>query len=284
MPDTEKENFVERHLQRVAKPPEAENKLSLAKHPRRYKHTSALSAAMCLDQYRDTGQGEKLVTAYVAWRDATRDETTSRKKRLIKDFQAGVEKSMVQLETDSTELLGLEILGELDAVVEDLRRTFQGMRAKNKHVRSDLLTQLRSALRIDDGHEPSKTLLEDQRRIHVDLFLNRYSEMQGTYIYKSDTAIAKEVAGIVETNAAAFGLPSAKGWETVLEDWKDFLANDPVQQERVKLIQDIARISRVTPKSKAKPLRQVTPVREPTPAKSIRPKNTKKPAAWKRSR
>ncbi|MFT4268576.1 MAG: hypothetical protein QM586_15360 [Xenophilus sp.] len=254
-----------------------------------YKPVSALSADICLGQYRATGQGERLLTAYAAWRDATRASSDARKAELSEKIAPG-SISADQLNSNSAwvELLGLQILSEIDPLIADLRRITSAMRKKSAQM--DLTSEFRSALRIGKGREPHLKRLADQRRIHVTMFMAHYTSMGGSGVHKTDTAIAKEIEATLVERHAQFGLPSSKGWETILNDWRTFLKENPEQMAQAELIRQANPIAEPHQSVKSasttdKPARSASAHKkaDPTPpAPGIpRPRNTKKPTSWR---
>lgn len=139
-----------------------------------------------------------------------------------------------ECETLTTDSLMLAILDEMDAVVKDILKFCESPGKPD-----DQLPNIRSALRIGNGHAPDDAARRERRRLVIAEWVQSYLAMQ-------DGAPFKTTKVISETIADKFSITP----RTVKNHWTEFIAEFPEQGQWAKQIEEFARY-RDDPKTQA---------------------------------
>ena len=153
-----------------------------------------------LMRYWATHDGIELLRAFAERRKADRLRDEKRVTELMTSLPTpGRGVHSVEFDEVTRELLRLDILSELDAVIADLLKF-----CADPGDVDDQLPALRQALRIGRGHAPSDTARKDK---HVEIeraWIAAYMRMESDGKFRPERVIAEEIAkrtGVVATTA-----------------------------------------------------------------------------------
>lgn len=199
-----------------------------------------------LTKYRAHGSGIELFRAYVERRRADKATNLERKRQVLATLtpSPGCGVSSEAYEQAASELVVIQILEELDPVIKDLLKFCT---TTKKYSQDEQLVQLRAALRIGDTKAPDDAARIERKWKVQQAWIDAYLEMQKSLKFRSQNAIAKEIA-----NECGVSQSSA------IQHWNAFKKTLPHQASWTERIEKLlrppkktAKKERATPKNKS---------------------------------
>lgn len=175
-------------------------------------------------KYRAHKGGIELFRAYTERRTADKERNEERERQIMERLNTpfiGI--PFNEHEELTRELLQMHIMKELDPVIQDLLKICESQLKPTPP--NELLVKLRNTLRIGLGHAPSDSARAEKQWEIEGLWIKAYLDMETTRIFRSESAIAEEIA-------KAVGMSKA----TVINCWNDLKEREPQQLEFAKNI------------------------------------------------